>query len=238
MNEAYSDFFGNALDVNLSGQPMDAPGVGFIGEDLCKVPDPDNFNCPVRNLNTKRTVEDYIYFLTDFDNGGVHINSPIYGAALWDVREQLGGSAADALIYKALTEFTTPLATFTDGRNSLLAAADALGYGDAQKQAIVAAFDKRGIVAGWDSAAGSDALTLIPNHTPLGFEVSPPRVSGSVSSLGTTRIRAACAVLRRRSTSARSTDRARFKRSARTMSREPLTTSSPTSRALGPYGHI
>jgi Thermolysin metallopeptidase, catalytic domain/Thermolysin metallopeptidase, alpha-helical domain len=179
MNEAYSDYFGNALDVNLSGQPMDEPGVGFIGEDLCKVPDPDNFSCPVRNLNTTRAVEDYIYFLADFDNGGVHINSPIYGAALWDIREQLGGPAADLLVYKALTEFTTPLATFTDGRNAVLAAADALGYSGAQKQAVDAAFDERGIVAGWDSADGSDALTLIPNHTPLGFEISPPRVSGA-----------------------------------------------------------
>jgi Zn-dependent metalloprotease len=90
MNEAYADYFGNAIDVNESGTPMDDPPVGFIGEDLCSVPDPDELNCPVRNLNTSRTVEDYIMLLADFDNGGVHINSPIYGAALWDIRESLG----------------------------------------------------------------------------------------------------------------------------------------------------
>jgi Zn-dependent metalloprotease len=117
MNEAYSDYFGNAIEVNESGEAMDSPGVGFIGEDLCAVPDPENFNCPVRNLNTNRTTQDFILFLVDFDNGGVHINAPIYGAALWDIREALGGPDADRLVYKALTEFTTPIDSLVDGRN-------------------------------------------------------------------------------------------------------------------------
>jgi beta propeller repeat protein len=178
MNEAYSDYFGNAIELNVTGQPMDTPGAGFIGEDLCLDEDPDNFNCPIRTLNSSRSTEDYIFFLSDFDNGGIHINAPIFGSALWEIRERVGAETGDLLMYKTLTEFTTPLDTFIDGRNAVQAAATALGFHQAQNTAVRESFDKYGIVEGWDTGFASDALTLIPNHSPLGFEYSPPRVSG------------------------------------------------------------
>jgi Zn-dependent metalloprotease len=179
MNEGYSDYFGNAIDVEASGTPMSDPTAGYIGEDICKVPEPDNWQCPLRDLNDGMTTEDYVFYLVDLDNGGVHLNSTIYAGTLWDIREQLGATTADRVVYKALTEFTTPLDDFTDGRNSMIAAAEALGYTSSQIQTIADAFDAKGVVEGWDSLGGSDAEALIENIAPLGNFFSPPQVSKS-----------------------------------------------------------
>src|ERR671919_871372 len=179
MNEAYSDYFGNAVDVDVSGTAMDTPGAGFIGEDICKVALPDAWDCPLRDLNDGRTTDDYIYYLADIDNGGVHLNSTIYGGALWNLREQLPADMADMLVYTALTEYTTPLDGFTDGRTSILAAAEALGFSASEKNVVAGVFDAAGIVAGWDEVGGSDSDVLIENFAPLGSFFSPPRASGS-----------------------------------------------------------
>ena len=179
MNEAYSDYFGNALDVDVSGLPMDDPVAGFIGENICRVLEPEFWQCPLRDLNDGRTTNDYIYYLADIDAGGVHLNSTIYGGTLWDIRELLPVDRADLLVYTALTEFTTPLDGFTDGRNSIVAAASALGFSQAEIDIITGAFDNKGIVDGWDAVGGTDSDVLISNFAPLGFIFSPPKVSGS-----------------------------------------------------------
>jgi hypothetical protein len=88
-------------------------------------------------------------------------------------------AAADALVYKALSEFTTPLDEFTDGRTSLLGAAAALGMGGTTPTLINQAFDSRGMVEGWDVTGSTDATVLRENVVALGFfEPSPPAVSG------------------------------------------------------------
>jgi bacillolysin len=198
MNEAYADYFGNAADVTYSGMNMDHPKAGYIAEDLCRVPNPDNWDCPLRDLNEKndmndpRGVEDFGFYLVDFDNGGVHLNSTIFSGALWDIREELEPGIADQIMYRALTKFGNPLDDFLDGRLAVLEAADELnGNGDIvltpdQRQLIVDAFESRGILAGWDDGAGeSDARTLIPDVGPLGLysieygALSAPSVSGS-----------------------------------------------------------
>ena len=179
MNEAYSDYFGNAVDVDVSETAMDAPGAGFIGEDVCKVPRPDAWDCPLRDLNDGRTTDDYIYYLADMDNGGVHLNSTIYGGTLWDLREQLPVEKADLLVYTVLTEYTTPLDGFTDGRNSVLAAADALEFTQGEIDVVAAIFDNTGIVDGWDEVGGTDSDVLLENFAPLGNIFSPPQASGS-----------------------------------------------------------
>jgi Zn-dependent metalloprotease len=179
MNEAYSDYFGNAIDVDASGTAMSDPAAGYVGEDICKVPEPEHWQCPLRDLNDGATTEDFIFYLIDLDNGGVHLNSTIYGGALWDIREQLGASVADRVVYTALTEYTTPLDNFTDGRNSIIAAAQALGYSPSQIQTITEAFDAKGIVEGWESVGPSDADVLIENIAPIGNFLSPPQVSKS-----------------------------------------------------------
>jgi Zn-dependent metalloprotease len=176
MNEAYSDYFGNAIDVTISATPMTAPEAGHIGEGLCK-PGSTVIVCPIRDLNDGTTTEDYIYYLADFDFGGVHLNSTIYSGTLWDIRETLGADA-DRYIYRALEVFTTPLDSFIDGRNSILAAADELGAPQEHRDAINAAFDAHGISAGWDTTTTNDSTIVMSTVAPVNalFEVSEPQV--------------------------------------------------------------
>jgi bacillolysin len=179
MNEAYSDYFGNAIDVDVSGTSMSAPGAGHIAEDLCKGPVTSGFTCPLRNLNDGMTTGDFVYYLTDFDSGGVHLNSTIYSGALWDIREALGGAKADPYIYRALVAHTTPLQDFVDGREAVVEAATELGASPADLDAINAAFTNKGIVEGWDSPTENDAQIVLENVVPVGTFFSPPQVAGS-----------------------------------------------------------
>lgn len=181
MNEAYADYFGNAIDVEASGVAMDDPAASRLGEDLCRPenPDPDDWDCPLRDLNDGATTDDYGYYLVDFDNGGVHLNSTIFGGALWDVRESLDPALADRIVYRALTRFTTPLDDFVDGRAALVDAARQLGASEEDVTKIEAAFDSKGIFEGWESAAASNAQVLVDDVAPLGLLFSPPRASGS-----------------------------------------------------------
>ncbi|HEX2294958.1 MAG TPA: M4 family metallopeptidase [Actinomycetota bacterium] len=181
MNEAFADYFGNAIDNEASGIAMDDPDAGFLGEDLCRPenPNPRDWDCPLRDLNDGMTTDDYGYYLADFDNGGVHLNATIFGGALWDVREALDPGLADRIVYRALTRLVTPIDDFLDGRAAVVDAARQVGASDDQVAAIEAAFDARGIVPGWDDATGSDARVLVNDVAPLGLLFSPPRVSGS-----------------------------------------------------------
>lgn len=178
MNEAYSDYFGNAIDVDVSGTSMTAPMAGYIGEDLCKVASPENWQCPLRDLNDGTTTSDYLFYLADLDNGGVHFNTTIYGGALWDIREALG-SVADRYVYRALTDYTTPLQDFFDGRNAVVAAASAEGAPQAHIDAINGAFDRRGITQDWDTSSGPAADSILMRDVaPIGIWFGAPNVSG------------------------------------------------------------
>ncbi len=180
MNEAYSDYFGNAIDVEFSGTSMTHPEAGHIGEDLCESPPPKFFPCPLRNLNDGRTIEDYIFFPIDTDLAGVHENSTIYGGALWTIREQLGGKRADAIVYKALAEFTTPLDTFLDGRDAVTSAATTLAATPEELNVILAAFAAQGITDGWDTGEGTtDGTILLPDIATLEPPIAAPDIDGN-----------------------------------------------------------
>jgi Zn-dependent metalloprotease len=189
-NEAYADYFGEAIDIADAGIETTDPNAGTIGEDLCKVDDPIGWECPLRDLNDGRTADDFGYYLVDFDNGGVHLNATIYGGALWDIRESLGPEKADRYIYEALRDYATPLSDFVDGRNEIIQAVqDDLDTTAEEKAADVAAieqiFTEHGIVEGWESPTPSDAVTLVRNASPLALSAfSPPAVSGSRFILG------------------------------------------------------
>ncbi|HZK50624.1 MAG TPA: M4 family metallopeptidase, partial [Actinomycetota bacterium] len=186
MNEAYADYFGNAVDVTVSGTPMHDPEAGYIAEDLCRVQNPDNWDCPLRDLNDETTVEDFEFYLVDFDNGGVHLNSTIFSGALWDIRERIDPALADELMYTALTQYGHPLQDFYDGRNALIAASTDVGLTAEERDVIFEAFNSRGIVAGWDDSPGeSDSKSLLQDIVPLGFYHAAPQVSGSRYVVGT-----------------------------------------------------
>jgi bacillolysin len=181
INEAVADYFGNAIDNEVSGIAMDDPAAGLLGEDLCRPenPEPRDWDCPLRDLNDDMTTDDYVYYLADFDNGGVHLNATIFGGALWDVREVLDPELADRIVYRALTRFMTPLDDFLDGRAAIVEAARQLGVTEEQVAAIESVFDAKGIVPGWETAAGTDAQVLLDDVGPVALLFSAPQVSGS-----------------------------------------------------------
>ncbi|GAA4907894.1 bacillolysin [Stackebrandtia albiflava] len=159
MNEALADYFGNAIDVEVNGTDMSDPDAGLIGEDLCRTLSPRD--CALRDLNDGATTADYNPVTYDYDGGGVHFNSTIFGGALWDIREALGGEDADRLVYKALTEYMTPLDDFVDGRNAVIAAAVALKLSLWDVLLIGKAFVDHGIWRGWEARLGMDGKELL-----------------------------------------------------------------------------
>jgi bacillolysin len=185
MNEAYADYFGNAVDVTFSGTSMDDPEAGYIAENLCRVPEPDKWACPLRDMNDGRDVDDYGFYLVDYDNGGVHLNSTIFSGALWDIREELDPALADELVYKALMS-STPLQDFFEGRLAVEAAALTMDLTPVERAEVSKAFESRGITDVWDDSPGeSDSKSLMEDVAPLGFTsnaygtLTTPSISGS-----------------------------------------------------------
>ncbi|QNS08654.1 M4 family metallopeptidase [Streptomyces xanthii] len=160
INEAISDYFGNAIDLEANGQSMDDPDSGLLGEDLCTTLSPRE--CALRDLNNDMTTQkDFIGVTARGDSGGVHLNSPIFSGALWDIRKALGGDLSDQIVYRALTSYMTPLDGFTEGRAAVVAAAQELGAGKAQVRSVEDAFARHGIVPGWETKLGTDTDTLL-----------------------------------------------------------------------------
>ncbi|WP_114905440.1 M4 family metallopeptidase [Ornithinimicrobium murale] len=163
LNEAISDYFGNAMEVDDLEMSMTDPRAGLIGDNLCAVGSVPE-ECAIRDLNDgRRADEDYRLLSVGHDNGGVHLNSTIVGGALWDLRETLDPSVSDRLIYTALTEYLTPLSDFTDMRVAVELVARAEKLPEADRDAIAAAFDAHGIYAGWETAYPEDADVLLSN---------------------------------------------------------------------------
>ncbi|MCQ0022307.1 M4 family metallopeptidase [Streptomyces somaliensis DSM 40738] len=159
LNEAIADYFGNAVEAHVHGTPVTDPDSGLLGERLCRTKGPRE--CALRDLSDGRTTTGSFLGL-DFanDNGGVHLNSTIFGGALWDAREELGADLTDRIVYKALTEYLTPLDGFTEGRAAVLAAAKDLGVTGDSLKALRGAFTAHGIVPGWEKALGIDSKPL------------------------------------------------------------------------------
>ncbi|MGX1915501.1 M4 family metallopeptidase [Streptomyces phaeochromogenes] len=87
MNEAIADYFGNAIETDVYDIPVTDPDAGLLGERLCRTKTPRE--CALRDLNDGRNTAKSLLgvgvgvgFATD--NGGVHLNSTIFGGALWD----------------------------------------------------------------------------------------------------------------------------------------------------------
>ncbi|MGV9271421.1 M4 family metallopeptidase [Kitasatospora sp. NPDC003701] len=164
MNEALADYFGNAIEVTARGIAMTDPKAALLGESLCRTGTPEE--CANRRLDDRRTtVNDYLGAGLELDNGGVHLNSTIFGGALWDIRRTLDPLAADRLVYRALAEYLTPLDDFVDGRNAVLAAGRSLDLSRSELRSVAAAFDAHGIRAGWQSRLDTDSRPLLRGAT-------------------------------------------------------------------------
>ncbi|MEV0280306.1 M4 family metallopeptidase [Streptomyces sp. NPDC050610] len=170
LSEAIADYFGNAIETDAFRTPMDSPDSGLLGESLCRTRAPRD--CAVRDLNDGRTTsKSFLGVSLATDSGGVHLNSTIFSGALWDLREDVGREFADRVVYRALTEYLTPLDGFTEGRAAVLAAARDLKATDAQRRAAERAFGAHGIVPGWELALGVDSDVLLDRIDPAGTRI-------------------------------------------------------------------
>jgi Zn-dependent metalloprotease len=149
LNEAVADYFGNAIDVDASGTPMSDPQASLLGGDLCRTLAPAA--CALRDLDDGATTADFQHLMDtpSMDDGGVHINSTIVSGALWDLRQKLGAAVADKIVYRALTDYLTPMSDFVDAREAVLASAKSFRLRQDDLRVVRTAFDSRGITAKW-----------------------------------------------------------------------------------------
>ncbi|MFE6171482.1 M4 family metallopeptidase [Streptomyces sp. NPDC056464] len=170
LNEAVADYFGNAIEADVYGIPATDPDSGLLGERLCRTKSPRE--CALRDLADGRTTaKSFLGLGFATDNGGVHLNSTIFGGALWDAREDLGAEVMDRIVYRALTEYMTPLDGFTEARAAVLAAAGDLRIPAAGQRALQRAFTAHGIVPGWESALGVDSDLLLDRVNTSGTDL-------------------------------------------------------------------
>ncbi|MFD9502764.1 M4 family metallopeptidase [Streptomyces sp. NPDC060035] len=190
LNEAISDYFGNAMETADKGVAMSDPTSGLIGEYLCNGTVPLE-ECALRDLNDGRSAQtDYDPFTLDFDNGGVHYNSSIVGGALWDLREAIDPNLADRIVYRAAQNYLTPLSGFSDMRNAVTLAAKSLKVSKADFGAIRKAFDGHGIVDDWEQKAGTHDGQVISDRVLPAYEVysgvdeQAAQINGDVYAIG------------------------------------------------------
>ncbi|NMO53692.1 M4 family peptidase [Actinoplanes sp. TBRC 11911] len=161
LNEAIADYFGNAIDVDASGTSMSDPQASLIGGDLCRTLAPAQ--CALRDLDDGATTADFQHLIDtpSMDDGGVHLNSTIVSGALWDLRQALGKTVADKIVYRALTDYLTPMSDFVDARDAVLASAKSYRLSKKDLKVVQTAFDSRGITAKWKAnlyGKGTDVL--------------------------------------------------------------------------------
>ncbi|WP_158853741.1 M4 family metallopeptidase [Streptomyces sp. NRRL F-5650] len=190
LNEAISDYFGNAMEVRDKGIAMDDPNSGLVGEYLCNGTKPLD-ECALRDLNDGRDARrDYEPIPLDIDNGGVHYNSTVVGGALWDLRKSIDPGLADRIVYRAAQNYLTPLSGFTDMRNAVTLAATSLKVSSAELAAVNEAFDGHGIVKGWEYQGGThDGTTLVRDVLPAyevysGVDEQAAQINGDVYAVG------------------------------------------------------
>lgn len=160
LNEALADYFGQSISVDAAGVSMDDPDSGLLGGHLCRNKAPRD--CAFRDLNDGATTsKNFLGVGFATDNGGVHLNSTIFSGALWDIRKDLGGKLADRIVYKALSEYMTPLDGYTEGRNAVVAAAKDLGLSSGDVNTVTRSFNAHGIVPNWELALGVDTDQLL-----------------------------------------------------------------------------
>ncbi|MEV5612106.1 M4 family metallopeptidase [Streptomyces sp. NPDC052225] len=190
LNEAISDYFGNAMETADKGVAMDDPKSGLIGEYLCNG-EGTLEDCALRDLGDGRNAQkDYEPIPLDIDNGGVHYNSTIVGGALWDLRKSIDTGLADRIVYRAAQNYLTPLSGFTEMRTAVTLAAKSLKVSDEDRAKIDAAFDAHGIQDGWEAKGGShDGTTVGADVLPAyevysGIDEQAAQISGDVYAIG------------------------------------------------------
>lgn len=80
----------------------------------------------------------------DLSQTGIHFNGQIWSRALWDIRNRLGSTIADTVIFEAQFAFSRDT-SMPEAARATVATARRL-YGNATADVVEAEFDDRGIL--------------------------------------------------------------------------------------------
>ncbi len=152
INEALSDIWGEFVDLtNGAGNDSDAAR-WLVGEDLPMGPI-RNMRSPSQFGQPERMGDSSSYYCGTGDNGGVHVNSSIAakvavlltdGGAFngYSIQKLSGGIPMVAgLFYEVQANLLTSASDYQDLANALIQAADNLGLGVSDRQAVLNAVD-------------------------------------------------------------------------------------------------
>lgn len=160
LNESYSDVLGELAEPNPDwqiGESVYTPQI--TGDALRSLSDPPLYGQP-------DNMSDYVN--TTGDNGGVHLNSGIPNKAAYDVAMSIGKDKMGQIWYRALTEYLTSGAQFTDARDaSVQAATDLYGAGSAEVKAVQNGFAAVGI-GGSQNPISSGVLSVVATNPASG----------------------------------------------------------------------
>jgi Zn-dependent metalloprotease len=167
LNESYADVFGALIDR----------GNWTIGETVIKSPpyplkflrslaDPTgggNYDAsdPLNSIGQPANMSEYadLPYTRKGDNGGVHVNSGIPNLEAYLIAQAIGPEKLEQIYYRALTQYLSPNADFSDAARATIRAAQDL-YGSTEVNAIRTALPRVGL-----SAEGSSAPPP-PTSTP------------------------------------------------------------------------
>ncbi len=155
LNESFADAFAAMVDRDdwLLGEDI-ARSRFFPSGAMRDMADPSNGGSRGDHFWQPGHMDEFVALDITQDNGGVHINSGIPNRACFLLAEEIGRDKTELIYYRVLDgRYLNTQATFVDMRLAAgRAAADLYGEGGAEVQAVAAAFDAVGVLAG-DSVA-------------------------------------------------------------------------------------
>lgn len=138
LNEAFSDIFGEMVEAYSAGGPDWLIGAQ-LGKALRSFPDPGSISSRFGPYPSKMSQYYKLSDTSDYDYGGVHINSSIINHAFYLLATGMSGAIgltdAERIFYRALTTHLTMQSEFLDARLACVQSAKEL-FGATSTQAV------------------------------------------------------------------------------------------------------
>ncbi|MGE5249378.1 MAG: M36 family metallopeptidase [Bacteroidota bacterium] len=142
--------FGSSIEAGSIGEGFGDYWAVTVSDVIAPTPDPacvadwDSVSYTTSTVpHCLRRVDGNLHYPEDL-NGRVHHDGQIWSRALWDIRAALGHVKADTVILEAQFQFA-PDTNMPDAAQATVNAAQSI-YGSAEANAVLAAFQARGIL--------------------------------------------------------------------------------------------
>lgn len=141
--------YGGSLEARSIGEGFADYFAVTVADVVAPTPDPacvadwDAVSYTSTEPHCLRRVDRDLHYPADL-TGSVHRNGQIWSRALWDIRNALGNVVADTIILEAQFQFA-PDTSMTAAAQATVDAAQSL-YGSAEADAVLAAFQDRGLL--------------------------------------------------------------------------------------------